>query len=634
MRKWSSSLTTEQISAPDVFCLIAILSRKISCLKFPQEIPESRLGAIFEALRIMLTTRWWDRIWVVQEAVVAEHMVVRYGNASMPWKMLATVAIRYHGGVVSNLLDSVSSDDTKVLRLLSRVRDLDHFRQTWRAQSQKLDLLALLRQFCNRNSSDSRDKIFALLGLCDQSQTLNPDYSWNEVTVYVKYLIQMIQQKESLSPLNGDIGRKNRRDIPSWVPDWNATFDESDRGRQSLAELYDACGGVASTVLVFRVQREVRSDYLDSKIPLVWEGWDPDKASSQIKKGMARLLESLESESQPEAYLPEDLQYWLKDYMRFFQSMNGDDNDLDAIFNKLIAFCHPQGQRHPTRFVNHSLLTFEYDNQNGCADGSLVARGRFLGTVSKVFEPLYSCNDTKAVLNGTKHWFFATERWFATEWFARRLQLEWSPFDGNRYDLSNLWTVFAETLLSSAKLTENGLERLGIQDNAHLATWLWRVVWKADPAQQTYHFQKMYHRLKDILLQIPFLDTEISDPRVAESYSAAMRLSITKRAFFITNNGRIGLGPVSMQESDEIYVLPGGKMPFVLRRIPHQNAAFSLVGECYLHGCMDGQMGLPSEGGIPDHRNYFQYWHRRLYGLGGSRVLEHGEPDIRLISII
>uniref|UniRef100_A0A8H7N1J4 Uncharacterized protein n=1 Tax=Bionectria ochroleuca TaxID=29856 RepID=A0A8H7N1J4_BIOOC len=248
---------------------------------------------------------------------------------------------------------------------------------------------------------------------------------------------------------------------------------------------------------------------------------------------MARLLESLESESQPEAYLPEDLQYWLKDYMRFFQSMDGDDNDLDAIFNKLIAFCHPQGQRHPTRFVNHSLLTFEYDNQNGCADGSLVARGRFLGTVSKVFEPLYSCNDTKAVLNGTKHWFFATERWFATEWFARRLQLEWSPFDGNRYDLSNLWTVFAETLLSSAKLTENGLERLGIQDNAHLATWLWRVVWKADPAQQTYHFQKMYHRLKDILLQMPFLDTEISDP--------GLRNHIQLLCDFLSLNGRFSL---------------------------------------------------------------------------------------------
>lgn len=624
VRKWASSRTTKHISAPDIFCLIAILSRQIHSPKFSQDIPVHHLGAVFEALRTMLTARWWDRIWVVQEAVVAEHMVVRYGNASMPWKMLASVAIHYHDGVLSKFLDSVSPDDTKVLRLLSRVRDLDHFRQTWRAHIQGLDLLELLRQFSNRNSSDSRDKIFALMGLCDQSQNLIPNYSWDEVTVYVKYLIQMIQQKRSLSPLNGDIGRKSRRDIPSWVPDWNATFDDSDRGRLALADLYDACGGVASTIWVVNDARRIGSCIYGG-------GWDYDKAISQIQEDMVRLIESLESESQPEAYLPEEVESLLRRCAHSFKRIDGDGSKLQAICNKLISFCHPEGQRHPTRFINHSLLTVDCESRNGCANGSLQVRGQFIGTVSNVFEPLYSCNDTKAVLNQTKYWF--------VNWLRFSLGRNFNPSNIFRdFNPLNYSPIFAETLLSSAKITENGLQRLEIQDKTRLGSWLWRVLWREDPARQSYYIQRLCLKEGyDLPLHIPSLDTENLDPRVAESYSAAMRLSITKRAFFIASNGRIGLGPISMKRSDKIYVLPGGKLPFILRELPGHNegrgrltdSAFSLVGECYFHGCMDGEMGLPNEGGIPDDYHFFQ--HRPWQA---SDVPAESEPYIHSISII
>ena len=36
------------------------------------------------------------------------------------------------------------------------------------------------------------------------------------------------------------------------------------------------------------------------------------------------------------------------------------------------------------------------------------------------------------------------------------------------------------------------------------------------------------------------------------------------RKFFITKNGLIGMGPPSMAAGDEVYVLFGGNMPFIL----------------------------------------------------------------------
>jgi hypothetical protein len=44
-----------------------------------------------------------------------------------------------------------------------------------------------------------------------------------------------------------------------------------------------------------------------------------------------------------------------------------------------------------------------------------------------------------------------------------------------------------------------------------------------------------------------------------------------------------------MQSGDKVYVLAGGSHPFVLRPMADDPKQFQLVGECYLHGIMDGQ---------------------------------------------
>ncbi|KAH8592869.1 hypothetical protein B0O99DRAFT_629186 [Bisporella sp. PMI_857] len=69
---------------------------------------------------------------------------------------------------------------------------------------------------------------------------------------------------------------------------------------------------------------------------------------------------------------------------------------------------------------------------------------------------------------------------------------------------------------------------------------------------------------------------------------ASMKRATIKRAFFVTEKGYMGLGPSSMEEGDLVYVLSGGQVPFILR--PTRLAeGFSLVGESYVHGIMDGE---------------------------------------------
>jgi len=64
------------------------------------------------------------------------------------------------------------------------------------------------------------------------------------------------------------------------------------------------------------------------------------------------------------------------------------------------------------------------------------------------------------------------------------------------------------------------------------------------------------------------------------------------RKFFLTEKGFMGCG--NPQVGDEVWLLFGGRIPFVLR--PNQDGStFSMIGDCYLHGFMDGETMADAE---------------------------------------
>jgi len=72
-----------------------------------------------------------------------------------------------------------------------------------------------------------------------------------------------------------------------------------------------------------------------------------------------------------------------------------------------------------------------------------------------------------------------------------------------------------------------------------------------------------------------------------KQWQAAMLRSAKNRRFGITMSGRMLLGPRDVVPGDVVCVLHGGDVPFVLR--PRGGNRYSLVGECYVHGLMDGE---------------------------------------------
>ncbi|KAF6796410.1 heterokaryon incompatibility [Colletotrichum sojae] len=59
------------------------------------------------------------------------------------------------------------------------------------------------------------------------------------------------------------------------------------------------------------------------------------------------------------------------------------------------------------------------------------------------------------------------------------------------------------------------------------------------------------------------------------------------RRLFVTGRGYFGLGPPSLQAGDEVCVFRSGQVAYALRQ--SETGCWRYVGECYVHGIMDGE---------------------------------------------
>ena len=78
-----------------------------------------------------------------------------------------------------------------------------------------------------------------------------------------------------------------------------------------------------------------------------------------------------------------------------------------------------------------------------------------------------------------------------------------------------------------------------------------------------------------------------ADSRVLIRFNTSVVARMTERVLFTTESCKLGIGLVSVQPKDEIWILAGAKVPYVLR--PKGGGEYELVGEAYVHDVMHGE---------------------------------------------
>ncbi|KAF1998436.1 hypothetical protein P154DRAFT_407830, partial [Amniculicola lignicola CBS 123094] len=60
------------------------------------------------------------------------------------------------------------------------------------------------------------------------------------------------------------------------------------------------------------------------------------------------------------------------------------------------------------------------------------------------------------------------------------------------------------------------------------------------------------------------------------------------RRIFVSEKGYLGTGVEEVKKGDLVYMVAGADVPYILRPVVGKEHTFTLVGEAYVHGIMDG----------------------------------------------
>ncbi|OQV02589.1 hypothetical protein CLAIMM_07756 [Cladophialophora immunda] len=206
------------------------------------------------ALRRLLDSSWFSRLWIVQEIMLARRATIQCGPYTMDWEkfrlLMNSVIDRLAAGklLTGQRCHSWDPKENRTTPALWFGHPLDD-----------RNLLALVRLCQESQSTEPNDKIYGLLGLADDVDiTQFPKvYGLHFRQAYASITRWFIQRYGDLQVLGmkAFIRRENFSgctELPSWVPDYRSShlefFDQHDIPKHGLARLYNASG--SSTVQI------------------------------------------------------------------------------------------------------------------------------------------------------------------------------------------------------------------------------------------------------------------------------------------------------------------------------------------------------------------------------------------------
>ena len=207
-------------------------------LGLAHQIPQSS----WHKLGCLLLKPWFQRVWIIQEVLLARSAQLHIGSTSMAWRsfeatMSKILVLRFEALLLG------FAQAGSVLRSISLIFSDE---QEWRRPFSRI--LCHTRDF---KSLDPRDKIYAVLGVADPKDVSwkNADYGITASDLFVRFTKQELAAGSliHLSATNY-VNEDAQLALPSWVPDWSLGVDSPPLG--SLGITFAAGGKTAPRLKV------------------------------------------------------------------------------------------------------------------------------------------------------------------------------------------------------------------------------------------------------------------------------------------------------------------------------------------------------------------------------------------------
>ncbi|KAK5169752.1 uncharacterized protein LTR77_005730 [Saxophila tyrrhenica] len=435
-------------------------ARRLSIKSSSDELPPS---CNLAALRSFYSSRWFTRLWVIQEACLAKHAICLKGTHTIPLYDVGLAAqwMWYRGRGKLSAYDPGTGSHVKGIRNATEIWDcMPH---AYATPKLLWTILAMGMEF---ETTDPRDKIYGMYGLIElwlqqiPETNLRPDYDVSQAELYALATRAAILDAGNLAILSitsravDPNPTKAKRDpgMPSWCPRFDWTID---RFKGSTCHIQPPMRGASNG-------SPVRLSY----------------------------IEGLEDVLTVEGLVVDEVRHTHTFNLPTSSSSSTNGGTQDTVQQAYLLASH----HHSSKLNSPLDLSF--------------ARSLCAGQDSS-----YACitNNSDFLSHGAA--FFQS-----------------SP--------------------------HSNLQNLGDRITKHL------------------------YRRKD---SGPGLSAVEADREV---YHKALVNACQNRAFFVTREGRIGIGPLEMREEDKVCIIPGSGVPLVLRQM---GVFWNLVGDAYVDGLMDGK---------------------------------------------
>ncbi|KAH7389214.1 hypothetical protein BKA64DRAFT_680061 [Cadophora sp. MPI-SDFR-AT-0126] len=519
---------------------------------------QPHVHAKFEALNALLMRPWFHRVWIVQEVARARKVHVLCGEYRFSWHVITdyvmyncsptAIALIRETRVfavvpsINSLNDDIVTDQMIMIRLVLnenswerscvQLRGREMGRDTLEGLPKGKDLTLTSLLFLTRKfkASEPRDRVFALLGLCDGDPGVAVNYDQPIVELFTSVAFPFIAGSDlhitiprllGLSVVEGTrIWRDSKAfPLPSWVPDFNMPSPTvvllSDDYAAGMAIPSELRLGSGKHTLHLRGLRHSVVDLIENRESDIEEQlWERYKAM-----GIS-------------ANAPDGVQYPVPQF-------------CPRTFFKMAMSLSPRYPGGGTRMealwrtVTNNFHGRQYD---GVTNASEVAKQSFKDYVIFLLEARAKKDEP-----------------------LRRVVLELQSTDPSN------------SLPSAEELSQHPADK---KYEPIADTLPWDTIW-------------LQYKFNVPFILLSWSSQYTSNHDRALSFHEAMFKYYCWKRLFRTTNGFLGMGSRKVRLGDEIWLIGGAATPFLLRPIGGPDGVgvrkFELLGEVYVHGIMYGE---------------------------------------------
>jgi hypothetical protein len=432
-----------------------------------------------------------------------------------------------------------------------------------------ISLFSLLTKFRDVGASDGRDKVFAFLNLATEIPGLKANYRMTQRHVFER-TAQMVLVDKDLTLLSHiqDPADTQATDLPSWVPDFSVPL-----GRTPLVPDKDSACGIIQTTPLFWLSVEDRGRKYEI---LALSGWHIDtvEAPAETKGCYFTRVGELALQT-PKWYPKNGLAYLrnskpllrLSSAERAFNSVTR----VEALWRTMI--CDVESDIYPAPV----MAGFGFSDW---VAAHIHQAEHLISFLSEHLDAAEAHSDRHKNIEA------------GIEKQKRKIDVFLRLHD-NEPGMYACRECCREVVDEKLSETQPDYEQLWETPEIHPERYL------PDTYRITALRQCVYHHLRsfkdDESKRKQFADTGC--PRLTpaettrkEQFETRMDEVRRGRRMFRTKKGLLGNGPKSVEAGDEVWVVHGAKVPFVLRPFAggKDPKRFILVGEAYVHGYMDG----------------------------------------------